>query len=144
MTPAHAQAHAQFHAHAPPMPMAPPPGYCPPGPVHPYPPTPQDRGPDTLVEPAPRTVAHVVKRRAKIKVLAELEKVQAALTGFPNVYDVSLGPMQTAIITYAGDEQVLASIVRGLVLAELPVAGVEPERNELERIFLEVTKGEVQ
>ena len=27
---------------------------------------------------------------------------------------------------------------------QIAVVGVEPERNELERIFLEVTKGEVQ
>ena len=35
-------------------------------------------------------------------------------------------------------------IVRAVVMAGVPVAGVEPERNELERIFLEVTKGDVQ
>ena len=35
-------------------------------------------------------------------------------------------------------------VVRAIVMASIPVAGVEPERNELERIFLEVTKGEVQ
>ena len=28
--------------------------------------------------------------------------------------------------------------------ADIAVIGVEPERNDLERIFLEVTKGEVQ
>ena len=38
----------------------------------------------------------------------------------------------------------VAGIVRALVMANIPVVGVEPERNELERIFLEVTKGEVQ
>ena len=31
-----------------------------------------------------------------------------------------------------------------MVASNVPVIGVEPERNELERIFLEVTKGEVQ
>ena len=95
-------------------------------------------------EPSPHTVAHVIRRRAKLKVLAELPKVQAALTGFPNVFDVAAGPGGTIVVSYAGDDQVLASIVRGLVLADVAVAGVEPERNELERIFLEVTKGEVQ
>jgi ABC-2 type transport system ATP-binding protein len=38
----------------------------------------------------------------------------------------------------------VAAIVRALVAGNIPVVGVEPERNELERIFLEVTKGEVQ
>jgi ABC-2 type transport system ATP-binding protein len=97
-------------------------------------------GPDA----SPHTVAHVIRRRAKLKVLADLAKVQAALTGFPNVFDVSAGPGGTIVVSYAGDDQVLASVVRGLVLAGVAVAGVEPERNELERIFLEVTKGEVQ
>jgi ABC-2 type transport system ATP-binding protein len=144
--PSHAQAHAQIHAHAQPMPMQPPiPGMYGPGAMHPYPATAIEQAPQTSREMAPHTVAlHVTKRRAKIKVLGEMEKVKAALTGFPNVYDVTSGPAQTIVVTYTGDEQVLASIVRGLVLAELPVSGVEPERNELERIFLEVTKGEVQ
>jgi ABC-2 type transport system ATP-binding protein len=38
----------------------------------------------------------------------------------------------------------IAGIVRALVMNGIPVVGVEPERNELERIFLEVTKGDVQ
>jgi ABC-2 type transport system ATP-binding protein len=62
----------------------------------------------------------------------------------PNVYKVGPGPGGTVIVTYAGDDQAVAGIVRALVMASMPVVGVEPERNELERIFLEVTKGEVQ
>ena len=42
-----------------------------------------------------------------------------------------------------GDE-VLAGIVDHAVGARLRVVRVEPEQNDLERIFLEVTKGEVQ
>jgi ABC-2 type transport system ATP-binding protein len=42
-----------------------------------------------------------------------------------------------------GDEQV-AEIVRAAVDAGLSVVRVEPDRNDLERIFLEVTKGELQ
>ena len=48
------------------------------------------------------------------------------------------------LVTYVGDDQTVAAIVSGLVAQKIAVAGVEPERNELERIFLEVTKGEVQ
>jgi ABC-2 type transport system ATP-binding protein len=62
----------------------------------------------------------------------------------PHVYKVSPGPAGTVVVTYTGDENALAFIVRAIVMANIPVAGVEPERNELERIFLEVTKGEVQ
>jgi len=35
-------------------------------------------------------------------------------------------------------------MVRHLVSHGVAVVGVEPERSELERIFLEVTKGEMQ
>jgi ABC-2 type transport system ATP-binding protein len=142
----HAMAHAQIHAHAQPMPPMQPgmPGPYGPGAMHPYPSPSIEQAPATSREMSPHTIAHVTKRRVKIKVLGEMDKVKAALTGFPNVYDVTSGPAQTIVVTYTGDEQVVASIVRGLVLAELPVSGVEPERNELERIFLEVTKGEVQ
>ena len=38
----------------------------------------------------------------------------------------------------------IAEIVQHLVRNGVGVVGVEPERNELERIFLEVTKGEMQ
>jgi ABC-2 type transport system ATP-binding protein len=62
----------------------------------------------------------------------------------PSVFKCGPGPGGTVVVSYAGDEQTLAAIVRALVMAGLPVVGVEPERNELERIFLEVTKGEVQ
>jgi hypothetical protein len=54
------------------------------------------------------------------------------------------GPGGTVVVTYSGDDQTVALVVRAIVMAGVPVAGVEPERNELERIFLEVTKGEVQ
>jgi ABC-2 type transport system ATP-binding protein len=89
--------------------------------------------------------AHVQPQKiAKLKVLAPGEAVAAALIGMPFVSRVGPGPGGTVVVTYAGDDQALATIVRAVVMAGVPVAGVEPERNELERIFLEVTKGEVQ
>ncbi len=96
------------------------------------------------IEPAPHTVHRGFRKRAKLKAIGALEQVQAALTGVPNVFDVAASPGGTFLVTYAGDDQVLGSIVKALVGADIAVIGVEPERNELERIFLEVTKGEVQ
>ncbi len=72
------------------------------------------------------------------------EAVAGALEGMPFVFGVGPGPGGTVVVTYGGDERALAAIVRAVVVAGVPVVGVEPERNELERIFLEVTKGEVQ
>jgi ABC-2 type transport system ATP-binding protein len=93
--------------------------------------------PDVQAPPPPR-------RSVKLKVLAPGEAVAAALTGMPSVVKVGPGPAGTVLVTYTGDDYAVAHIVRALVAANLPVTGVEPERNELERIFLEVTKGEVQ
>jgi ABC-2 type transport system ATP-binding protein len=102
---------------------------------------PQPALPQAQQAPAPPPPA---TRSAKIKALAPPEVVAGALTGLPHVYKVSPGPAGTVVVTYSGDDQALGVIVRAIVLANVPVAGVEPERNELERIFLEVTKGEVQ
>jgi ABC-2 type transport system ATP-binding protein len=105
--------------------------------------------------PAPSPMAHVERgapsavpaqpqRIAKLKVLAPGEAVASALAGMPFVFKVGPGPGGTVVVAYAGDERALAAIVKAVVMAGVPVAGVEPERNELERIFLEVTRGEVQ
>ena len=102
-------------------------------------------GPSTeRMRNAPDAQQQVFKRSAKIKALAPHAAVAAALGGMPIVLNVTPGPGATVIVTYTGDEQALALVVRAVVMAGIPVAGVEPERNELERIFLEVTKGEVQ
>ncbi|HEX7664175.1 MAG TPA: ABC transporter ATP-binding protein [Polyangiaceae bacterium] len=92
-------------------------------------------------QPAP---APIPIKRAKVKVLAAAEAIAPALTGMPNVHSVTPTAPGIAVVGYSGDEQTLSLVVRALVMANVPVVGVEPERNELERIFLEVTKGEVQ
>ena len=47
-------------------------------------------------------------------------------------------------VGYVGNDVKIAEIVQHLVRNDIGVVGVEPERNELERIFLEVTRGDVQ
>jgi ABC-2 type transport system ATP-binding protein len=106
----------------------------------PYPAAPPHGVP--AVEPAPLPLQP--RSVVKLKVLAPGEAVAAALTGMPFVFKVAPGPGGTVIVAYTGDERALATIVKAVVMAGVPLAGVEPERNELERIFLEVTKGEVQ
>ena len=83
-------------------------------------------------------------RSVKLRVLAPGETVAGALSGLPFVQKVGPGAGGTVVVGYFGDDHALAQIVRALVLQNVPLVGVEPERNELERIFLEVTKGEVQ
>lgn len=50
----------------------------------------------------------------------------------------------TVLVQHPAGDDVVAEMVRQLVLANVSILGVEPERNELERIFLEVTKGDLQ
>jgi len=95
------------------------------------------------IEPAPQTVS-VPRRRLKLRAFTQLDAVQNALRGVSNVYGVTQVTSGLFLVTYVGDDQTIAAIVSALVAQQIAVAGVEPERNELERIFLEVTKGEVQ
>jgi ABC-2 type transport system ATP-binding protein len=95
-------------------------------------------------EPPPAPAPALPSRSVRIKALAPGEAVYAALVSMQGIQSVSPGPAGAVVVKYAGDEQMVAGIVRALVVANIPVVGVEPERNELERIFLEVTKGEVQ
>jgi ABC-2 type transport system ATP-binding protein len=48
------------------------------------------------------------------------------------------------MVSFVGTDVKVAEIVQHLVRNNNGLVGVEPERNELERIFLEVTRGEVQ
>ncbi len=54
------------------------------------------------------------------------------------VYDGTGKPSVVATTT------MIADMVRHLITNQVPVVGVEPERNELERIFLEATRGDLQ
>jgi len=83
------------------------------------------------------------RRRLKIRVLSEPERAAQLLRaglGVPEA-EVIGGVIQ---VGYVGGDTQIAEIIRYLVVNGAPVIGVEPERNELERIFLEVTRGEVQ
>jgi ABC-2 type transport system ATP-binding protein len=95
-------------------------------------------------QPPPPATAMLPTRNVRIRALAPGEAVYAALVSMHGIHSVAPGPAGSVVVKYSGDEQMVAGIVRALVLASIPVIGVEPERNELERIFLEVTQGEVQ
>jgi len=85
------------------------------------------------------------KRRARLRILGSTLMV-SDVVGAKGVEVEPIGDVAngTCVIAYEGDDQVLADIVRSLVSQGVPLIGLEPERNELERIFLEVTRGEVQ
>jgi ABC-2 type transport system ATP-binding protein len=84
------------------------------------------------------------RRSVRVRVLAPLDAVHAALVSVPGVVGVAPGAAESIVVQYTGDDRTVAHIVRALVTSDISVVGVEPERRELERIFLEVTKGEMQ
>ena len=104
---------------------------------HPY-------GAHPHAHPAPQVIApQPTRRRLKIRLLSDPDRAAQILRaglGVPDV-EVAGGVVQ---VSYTGGDAQIAEIVRYLVMNGAPVIGVEPERNELERIFLEVTRGEVQ
>ncbi len=126
--PGHAAHAPQPHPHA--QPYAPHPAHT--QPAH----GPQPYGPPPGYAPAPR-------RKVKIRVLGDPEAAAYFVRGGPGITDVEL--IAGAVhVGFMGTDVKIAEIVQHLVRNGVGVVGVEPERNELERIFLEVTKGEVQ
>jgi ABC-2 type transport system ATP-binding protein len=87
---------------------------------------------------APVPFAASERRLVKLRVLGDLTAASYALHGGPGILDVSvLG--RSVHVGYVGGEQKVAEIVSHLVHRGFGVIGVEEERSELERIFLEAT-----
>jgi ABC-2 type transport system ATP-binding protein len=84
------------------------------------------------------------RRRLKLRVLGDARLVAPLLAGGVGVHQVEPAPGGVLTVDYTGDERFVADVVRHLVGQGVGVVGVEPERNELERIFLEVTRGDLQ
>lgn len=92
----------------------------------------------------PIPAAVVQRRRVRLRVIGSPENVPAFLRGGPGILDVELDARGTVTVTHSGDDRLVADMVRHLVTNNVPIIGVEPERNELERIFLEATRGDMQ
>jgi ABC-2 type transport system ATP-binding protein len=88
-----------------------------------------------LVGPPPRKV--------KLRVLGSPDAAVYFLRGGPGILDASvIGG--AVVVTFTGSDVKIAEIVHHLVASGVGVVGVEQERSELERIFLEVTRGDMQ
>jgi len=84
------------------------------------------------------------RRRLRLRVIGDANVVVPLLAGGGGVLGVEAGPGGQLTVHYVGDERFVAEVVRHLVSRGVGIVGVEPERNELERIFLEVTRGDLQ
>lgn len=82
-------------------------------------------------------------RRVKLRVIGNPDAAAYHLRGGPGIVEVHVGGGMVHV-GYTGAETKIAEMVQHLVHRNIGILGVEPERNELERIFLEVTRGDVQ
>jgi len=89
-------------------------------------------------------VPSAARRRLRLRVIGDSRLVVPLIEGGGGVFGVEPGPAGQLTVHYAGDERFVAEVVRHLVSRGVGIVGVEPERNELERIFLEVTRGDLQ
>ncbi|HEY6079695.1 MAG TPA: ABC transporter ATP-binding protein [Polyangiaceae bacterium] len=99
---------------------------------------------ETALTAGGASIPAAARRRLKLRVLGDSRQVVPLLAGGAFVYQVEPAPGGVLTVDYTGDERFVADVVRHLVSQGVGVVGVEPERNELERIFLEVTRGELQ
>ncbi|HEV8547631.1 MAG TPA: ABC transporter ATP-binding protein [Polyangiaceae bacterium] len=88
-------------------------------------------------------IPEATRKRLKLRVLGDSQAIVPMLAGGSGVLGVESGPGGLLVLHYVGGDQYVAEVVRYLVTSGVGVVGVEPERNELERIFLEVTRGEL-
>lgn len=96
------------------------------------------------VTPGGVPVPPTALRRLRLRVAADPGRAASLLQGKPGITDVAVGQAGSLLVTYTGCESLVAQVVQHLVMGGVAVIGVEPERNELERIFLEATKGDLQ
>jgi ABC-2 type transport system ATP-binding protein len=127
-------AHGGVIVNAPPPPAAPPPVRA------------DAYAPGTL--PAPEAGAAPAPggppaRKVKVRVLGDPQLAAHLVRGGPGIVEASV-VAGVVHVSFVGTDVKIAEIVQHLVRSGVGVVGVEPERNELERIFLEVTKGEMQ
>ena len=107
----------------------------------PAPPWAAGAAPDQQVQPG--FGPPMARRKIKVRLLGNPEPALYLLRGGPGILDVEIigGLVHVGFI---GSDVKIAEVVQQLVRNGVGVVGVEQERNELERIFLEVTRGDMQ
>jgi ABC-2 type transport system ATP-binding protein len=94
--------------------------------------------PSVAVAPAPQPVQQP-RYGVKLRVMGDPSAAAYALQGGPGIIDVQVIG-STIQVGFVGGDAKVAEIVNHLVSRNIGVVGVEQERNELERIFLEATR----
>ena len=84
------------------------------------------------------------ERTVRLRLLEYPEGCERVVGSLDHVLGAERGPDGELRVMYQGGDETVASIVRAAVEGGLSVVRVETERSDLEHIFLEVTRGEVQ
>jgi ABC-2 type transport system ATP-binding protein len=125
-------------------PPAAPTDFAPPATGEPQALPPLDAGDVAAYTAGGAAIPEATRKRLRLRVLGDARPVVPLLAGGSGVLGVEPGPAGQLTLYYVGNERFVADVVRHLVAHGVGIVSVEPERNELERIFLEVTKGDVQ
>ncbi len=88
-------------------------------------------------------IPQAASKRLKLRVLGDARAVVPLLAGGAGIVSVEPAAAGHLTVQYHGNDQYVADVVRHLVNSGVLVVSVEPERNELERIFLEYTRGDL-
>ncbi len=84
------------------------------------------------------------ERGLRLRLLSPPDDALERLRDAPGVTEATRDPDGAFEVAYCGGDEVVAELVAFAVGQGFQVVRVEPDRNDLERIFLEVTKGELQ
>jgi ABC-2 type transport system ATP-binding protein len=99
---------------------------------------------DAQARPVAGVVPAAMQRKVKLRLLGPVDSLTPLLQGASGVLRLDYPAPQSVVVTYEGDDAWLAGMVRHLVTSGVLLIGVEPERTELERVFLEATRGDLQ
>ncbi len=101
-------------------------------------------GPVDAIGRSMRNETHKDTARLRILPGAHDERATDIVRATAGVHDVT--PVQKGFLSFAyqGGDETIAAVVSALVAGGVGVVGVEPERSELEQVFLSVTAGEQQ
>lgn len=83
------------------------------------------------------------ERGLRLRVLGDPNCARDLLEEEPLVTKTEVHPQGYLVVRHLGGDEGVANLARALSFAGVGLVGIEPERNELERIFLRVTKGEL-
>ncbi len=101
-------------------------------------------GPVDAIGRSMRNETHKDTARLRILPGAHHDRATDIVRATGGVHDVT--PVQKGFLSfsYQGGDETIAAVVSALVSGGVGVVGVEPERSELEQVFLSVTAGEQQ